>query len=239
MSMFNAALNRIAKVQKLDIAILELQRRLDHLDPGRAATKARDETLEAFQQAESRLKAVRGELTDLELEQKKIEAKIKSENDRLYSGGVYNAKDADAIDREVKNLKARLGNIDARILELWEELPPAEEAAKSAEIELAEKEAELCKYLEKYGSVKAELEQKLAQLQEMRPKALEGADPNVLAKYERMRKAHGGIGLAKVDNDECEICRARVPKPLKDAILSGVDLETCEGCGRYLYIELS
>ena len=83
MSMFNAALNRIAKVQKLDIAILELQRRIDHLDPGRAATKARDETLEAFHQAESRLKAVRGELTDLELEQKKIEAKIKSEKDRL------------------------------------------------------------------------------------------------------------------------------------------------------------
>lgn len=237
--MFNAALNRIARVQKLDIAILELQRRIEHMDPGIAVTKARDEAKKAFEEADANLKKIRGEVADLELEQKKIEAKIKSETARLYSGGVYNVKDADAIEREVANLKERLGRVDARILELWEELPAAEKSAKVAEAEYKEKEAIRDEYVKKYEQVKADIEQKIAQLQAMRPKAIEGCDPGVLEKYERMRKAHGGIGLARVDNDECEICRARVPKPLKEAILSGVDLETCEGCGRYLYIELT
>lgn len=237
--MFNAALNRIARVQKLDIAILELQRRLEHMDPGIAVTKARDEAKKAFEEADANLKKIRGEVADLELEQKKIEAKIKSETARLYSGGVYNVKDADAIEREVANLKERLGTVDARILELWEELPAAEKSAKVAEAEYKEKEAIRDEYVKKYEQVKADIEQKIAQLQAMRPKAIEGCDLGVLEKYERMRKAHGGIGLARVDNDECEICRARVPKPLKEAILSGVDLETCEGCGRYLYIELT
>ncbi len=237
--MFNDALNRIAKIQKLDTAILELRRRIDHLDPGKAVSEVRDEAQAQFEEANGKLKALRGELTDLELEQKKIEAKIKSENDRLYSGGVYNAKDAESIDREVKNLKARLGDIDVRILALWEELPPAEEAAKTVEATLAEKQALVDEYMKKYEQVKVEIEQKLAQLEGIRPKAVEAADPAVVAKYERMRKAHGGVGLAKVDEGECEVCRARVPKPLKDAILSGVDLETCEGCGRYLYIETS
>lgn len=237
--MFNDALNRIARVQKLDIAILELQRRIEHMDPGIAVTKARDEAKSAFEEADAKLKKIRAEVTDLELEQMKIEAKIKSETARLYSGGVYNVKDAEAIDREVANLKERLGGVDARILELWEELPEAEQAARLAESEYKEKDAIRDEYIKKYNALKAEIEQKIAQLQAMRPKAIEGCDPAVLEKYDRMRKAHAGIGIAKVDNDECEICRARVPKPLRETLLSGVDLETCEGCGRYLYIELS
>jgi predicted nucleic acid-binding Zn-ribbon protein len=236
--MLNEALNKVARVQKVDAAILELQRRIASIDPGKATQGRLDEAKREFDEADGRLHAIRGELKDLELESKKCEGKIKSENDRLYSGGIYNAKDAEAIDREVKNLKERISAIDSRILELWEELPPAEETAKGARSRLDEAESVHGEYVAEYGSVRSELEGKLGQLVSMRPKAIEGCDPSVVQKYESMRGKHQGIGIAVVDGEECSICRTRVPKLLKDAILSGADLETCEGCGRYLYIEV-
>lgn len=235
--MINEALRRIAKVQKVDAAILELRRRLAAMDPGAAAQAKRDEAKAAFEEADKRLKALRSELQDLELESKKIEQKIKSETARLYSGGVYNAKDAEAIDREVKNLKARLGGVDERILQLWEEVPPAQEKADRLFEDLKVAEAELEGYLKKYAAVKAEIEAKLAQLLDLRTKAVVGCDPELLAKYDVVREHRHGIGLAPVQDGECGVCHNSIPKLQKERIEEGESLETCEGCGRYLYTE--
>lgn len=235
--MVNEALNKISQVHKVDQGILELNKRFETIDPGKRAQLRFDNAKAEFDQADGKLKLIRQEVQDLELESKKIAQKMESESGRLYSGGVYNAKDAEAIDREIKNLKARSSDIDTRLLELWELLPPAQQEADRLKVFVDQFQAELDDYAIKYGAVKAEFDAKMARLTAMRRGAIQGCDPDILAKYDQMRTKRGGIGLALVQDAACTMCNSVIPKHQLDELAAGLDLEICEGCGRYLYLE--
>lgn len=235
--MLNEELRKLGAVQKVDAAIVELKRRFAAIDPGGKVSALRNETETTATQSKGHLSSLRGELADLELEQKKLEQKVESEQKRLYSGGIYNAKDADAIEREVKNLKERIGKIDERILQLWEEIPPAEERAEREHSELEKAEGALSEYQQKYTKLKAEYESKLSSLFEKRRQALVGCDEELLSKYEAVRQKKGGIGLSSVADGQCAICRSSIPKIQFESVVAGKALETCEACGRYLYID--
>lgn len=234
--MLNEELRKLAKVQRVDAAILDLKKRFGALDPGKSSEAKLQAATQAHEAAAGRLKALRSELTDLELEQKKLEQKVESEQKRLYSGGIYNAKDADAIERETANLKGRISKADERILELWELIPPAQAENDEAEKGLAAAKAAHDEYLDKYGKVKAEFETKAKGLIVERAKSLEECDKELLEKYDTMRKKHGGIGISPIVGSECGVCHSTVSKIQKESIEAGRKLEICEGCGRYLYV---
>ena len=169
--MINEALKKIARVQKIDSAALELQRRFAHIDPGKHAQKEFAAAKAVFDEAETEAKTVRTELEDLELKNKGIEQKIDSEKKKLYSGGVYNAKDAENIEREVANLNKRRGENDDRILELWELVQPAKGRAAEAKAVMDKAEARVKEYEAKYIALKAEYEDKMRQVLAMRQRS--------------------------------------------------------------------
>lgn len=236
MLMLNEALKKIWNVQKVDTAIQELQRKFDSIDTG-AKIKAVHEQLKArLDEADGRLHAIRAEIKDLELQSKQIEEKSKKEQSRLYAGGIYNAKDAEAIERELKNLKERSSAIDERILILWEQVEPVTAEVNERRKEFDEIDAKLKNHLEKYAQVKAEFDKKMSQLIAMRNAAAKHADPDLLQKYDAVRVRHGGVGLAEVINDECGACHARIARYNLERIASGDSLEKCESCDRLLFI---
>jgi predicted nucleic acid-binding Zn-ribbon protein len=235
--MINEALKQIARVQKIDSAALELQRRFAHIDPGKHAHEEYAAAKAALDEAESLYKAVRTELEDLELANKGFEQKAEAEKKRLYSGGVYNAKDAENIDREIASLMKRRSQNDDRILELWDLVEPAKQKAAEAKAEFDKAEAKLKEYEAKYAAIKAEFEAKLAQVQALRQKEIVGCDPKLLAKYDAMRQKRGGVGLSAVVEGVCSACQTAIPKKQLGDIEMGETLETCENCLRYLYIE--
>lgn len=235
--MINAALKKIGRVQKIDSAALELQRRFAAIDPGRGARKELEEARTEMEAAEAAHKTIRTELEDLELKNKGLEQKMESEKKRLYSGGVYNAKDAEAIDREIQNLKTRRSANDDRILELWEEVEPAKKSADAARAKFEEAEKKLRDYEARYAAIQQEFEQKNAQLQEARNREAANCDPALLDKYDAMRKRRGGIGLSAVVEGVCTACQTAVPKKQIGDLKLGETLETCENCLRYIYLE--
>ncbi|HET6644953.1 MAG TPA: C4-type zinc ribbon domain-containing protein [Fimbriimonadales bacterium] len=234
--MLNEALRKIAKVQTVDTAIQELQRRFSAIDPGRGPKASEEASRMRLEEAEGELKAVRSEIEDLELKTKSMEQKIASEKNRLYSGGVYNAKDAEAIEREIANIMQRRGAADDRILELWDLVEPKKQAVEVAKAAHDAAAARLTEYEAKYRTVRAEFEQKASQLVEAKKRAIAGCNLALLAKYEANRKKHGGIGIAAVVDGVCSACNTSVPKKQLGDIKAGDTLETCENCLRYLYL---
>lgn len=235
--MLNEALRKIYKVQKVDAAILELERRFAALDPGEKARRRYEETRAAFEAAEEKLKSLRSEAQDLELLSKQLDQKRKAEEKRLYQGGVYNIKEADAIEREIESLKKRSSDVDERLLALWEDIEPARVSAEEAKKVMEEAERHLKSYQEKYAMAKAEFEAKFAQLQAARREAIKGCDEELLQKYDQLRKKLGGIGLAPVEHNECGVCHAKVATRILEAVAKGESLERCENCGRYLFMD--
>ena len=233
----NEELKKIAKVQKVDTAINELKRKFASIDPGRGPMAAVEAAKAALEEAASAHKTLRQEAEDLELSTKGIEQKIESEQKRLYSGGVYNAKDADAIDREVANLKARRAKNDERLLELWEEVPPAKAAEESAQEKLKEAEARLSEYRAKYDTFRVEFDTRMKDLVAKRDAVVAAADAALLKKYEQNRDKRHGVGVSLVVDGLCTACSTPVPKKQLGDVVAGHALETCQNCGRFLYVD--
>jgi predicted nucleic acid-binding Zn-ribbon protein len=235
--MMNEALKKIAKVQKVDTAIQELKRKFATIDPGRGPTAALEEAKRLHDEAAAAHQTLRQEAEDLELATKGFEQKIIKEQERLYSGGVYNAKDADAIGREVENLKERRAKNDERILELWEQLPPAKQAEDVAAEAVKAAEARLAEYRTKYDVFQKEYETRMADLVEKRKDVVSGVDPALFKKYEQNRDKRHGIGVAIVVDGMCTLCSTPVPKKQLGDIILGHTLQACENCFRFLYVD--
>ena len=236
-AMINEELKKIAKVQKVDTAIQELKRKFATIDPGRAAMAAVEQAKQTLEEAARAHSTLRQESEDLELSTKGIEQKIESEQKRLYSGGVYNAKDAEAIDREVINLKARRAKNDERILELWEEVPPAKASEEQAAEALKAAESRLTEYRSKYDTFKVEFEHRMTDLVAKRDVLVNGVDQALLKKFEQNRDKRHGIGIALVVDGMCTACSTPVPKKQLGDVSLGHSLESCENCFRFLYVD--
>ena len=233
----NAELKRIAVVQKVDTAIQELKRKFATIDPGRGATAAVGAAKAALDVAAEAHASLRREVEDLELATKGFEQKIESEQKRLYSGGVYNSKDAEAIDREVANLKSRRATNDERILELWELIPPAKEAEENAKAEHEAAAARLSEYKTKYEVFQKEFSARMAELEKKREEVIKGVNPSLLQKYEQNRDKRHGIGVAIVVDGLCTACSTPVPKKQLGDVVAGHTLESCENCFRFIYVD--
>ena len=150
---------------------------------------------------------------------------------------MYNAKDAEAIDREVNNLKARRAKNDERILELWEEVPPAKVKEEQAVEELKAAEGRLAEYRTKYDAFKVEFEHRMSDLVAKREALIKGVDPSLLKKYEQNRDKRHGIGISLVVDGLCTACSTPVPKKQLGDVVLGHSLESCENCFRFLYVD--
>lgn len=232
--MLTQALHELVKLQKIDTEIHELEARFAAIDPGRKLAAAVQKAREAKEQAEAKLKEMRQEVEDLQLKTKGIEQKIESEAKRLYSGGVYNAKDAEAIDREIANLKQRRAQADERVLELWELLPAAEKDFNDKQALLQEAEARLAQHQAKYEEVKQKFVAKARALIAKRKEQASRCDPDLLKQYEAIRKKRAGVGVAEVVDETCSACGISVPKAQIDSLKEGESLETCRNCLRIL-----
>lgn len=60
--------------------------------------------------------------------------------------------------------------------------------------------------------------------------------PQILAHYDRLM-ARGKKGIIAVRNQVCTGCHMRVPMGVVMNIMRGLDIQLCDNCGRYLYLE--
>jgi hypothetical protein len=60
--------------------------------------------------------------------------------------------------------------------------------------------------------------------------------PPILAHYDRLL-AQSKKGLAAVRNQVCTGCHIRVPRAFVVTLMRGNDIQVCENCGRYLYLQ--
>ncbi len=56
----------------------------------------------------------------------------------------------------------------------------------------------------------------------------------IYAHYERIRKAKGGRGVARILDGACGGCFAMIPPQIQQNIRAQMDISLCETCGRYL-----
>lgn len=226
---------RLWQLHLVDKAILEIRSQAAALDPGKKlmAEIVRLEAQATF--AEEGYRSVHGEQTDIELKQKGIDEKVKRFDRDLYGGKVVNPREVENLQKEIELLKRQRSELDERLLELWEVVPPAKQKLDLARDAIQAKKAELADYQKRLVIHKANLEAAFKEATAKRPAALENVDKGMLAKYDAIRQKHSGLGMSRIEkNGSCELCGTLLPRKTVETAKDGRWV-TCEACHRVLY----
>lgn len=227
------------KLHLIDSALVEIRARAATLDPGRAIMAKIEAEQKAADEVIGEAKSLSGELTDLELKQKGIDDKIKKFEKELYGGKVVNPREVESINREIAMLKRQRGETDVRILELWEIVPPAKAKADESQKKIDELKGQLKQFQKGVLETKTKLEQEFKSASAQRAPLATGIPAGLLAKYDSIRNRHGGIGMARIQNNgSCGSCGTRLPTKVIEDVKDDRTV-TCESCHRILYFSES
>jgi predicted nucleic acid-binding Zn-ribbon protein len=234
--MASPELQRLWQLAQVDQAIESIKTRASHLDVGQrlaAEIKALETRLEAEGGA---AKALRAEQSDLELEQKGIDEKIKKIDKQLYGGSIVNAREVENYEKEVAALKRQRGGHDERLLQLFELVPPAEKRAHEIQNAIDEKKKALAARRKQALEERSAIEAEYKRLTVLRPQQAEAVrNPPLVARYEVVRQRHQGIGMAEVTRQiTCGACGTALPERTME-MLKDDKVATCQACTRILY----
>ena len=229
---------RLLDLQAVDTAVAQLAHRRRNLPE--LATIADCEQRAAGVRA--RLVDAETSLADLAAEQRRLEAdvetvRLRADKDqrRMADAGVP-AKEIAGLQHEVTSLARRQGVLEDELLELME-------TRESAEAQVAQLQSELQAILAERAAAEAARDEAFGEIDDALGKhraerdRLAGTLPaDLLALYDKVREASGGVGAAMLRQRRCEGCRLELSgSELAD--LRAAKPETvvrCDNCRRIL-----
>ncbi len=223
------------RLHLVDAAIVEIRKRAAALDPGKAILAEIAKLQAQYDEIGGQYKALHGEQADLELQQKTIDSKVAQLEKELYSGKVVNAREVENLNKDIASQKKRRSDLDGRLFELMELVPPAKVAADAIESQIEAKKKLLAVHQKEVMVTKGKLEQQFKEVSTKRNEAASIVPKPLLIRYEAIRQKVGGIGMADVVRGGfCGMCGTHLPEKLIESAREG-RVATCESCHRILY----
>jgi uncharacterized protein len=229
---------RLLDLQAADTQLAQLAYRREHL-PELAAIAAADQQ---YQQGRGEALDMQTQLDDLAADQRRLENEIdtvqtraKRDDQRLTSGGVP-AKELEGLQHEITSLARRQSTLEDELLEVMEqrETLDAQLAALTAGQEsLSAERAELDT---RRDAALADMEASAARRDTERAELVTQLPADLLALYDRIRAASGGVGAAMLRHRRCEGCHLELAGSELNAVRAAAadDIVRCENCRRIL-----
>lgn len=208
-----------AQQRLLELADLDTElARLSHRRRALPETAELEQLSARAAKAHDALVAAQTELSDLEREQARAErdvdqvrARIDRDQARLDGGQVTSAKELESLQSEVTSLKRRQGDLEEVVLELMEKLEAATSRRDAAAAEQAAVAGETSATAARRDDALAEIEQAAGKGAAARSDIAAGVPAELLALYDKVRTASGGVGAALLRRGRCEGCRESLP----------------------------
>lgn len=146
-------------------------------------------------------------------------------------------KEYQAILKEISLTEQEISTTEDSILELMLGADDILQESKQFEIEFHEKNREVQEKIQAVQDSGAEAEKLLEKSEKIRLELVNAISPEPLSHYERISKARGGRGLAKIADGSCQGCNVMLRPQLVAEIRAVARLGVCEKCQRFLYFE--
>jgi predicted nucleic acid-binding Zn-ribbon protein len=180
---------------------------------------------------------------DLEVERAKVDSDVEAvrarqtrDQQRIDQGLIANPKDLQHMQAELESLQRRITSLEDQELEVMEQLEEAQntltqlaEQAEAAQVRLTDVTAART---HKAGAIDTEL----AAVETERASLVAELPADLLALYDRLRAAKGGVAAAELRARECGGCRLAVDAAELGVIRAAAEDEVvrCEECQRIL-----
>jgi predicted nucleic acid-binding Zn-ribbon protein len=226
-------------------ALMEADRWIDRVTSQRNHLPEKDElvaverdlraSLRAIQETQASLDPVKLAFDDAEREAERLR-KRESELARTLAASTANARELEALQKEVVHVRALLAESEDRELELLLALEPLEETIARLRADAQPQVVRRGKLQEEIVSLEASLDDELVSLATNREERAAALSPELLTRYTAALAHAGTSGAAQIDGGKCDGCRIA---------LSPLDLDrwktrpegtfmACPECGRLL-----
>ena len=229
----------------LDLSDVDAQRaRIDARMADLPEQRAVDEAGERLEAAVKQGDALRVEVTGVEAEQRRHEREIEQfqtrmakEQERLYGGGITNAKEMQSVEAEIESTQRRIDEHETELLDamqaaedLAERIDAAARTAEQTRAEIVELEADRDRAAQELLAEKAELD---VERERLRGELGEAA----LEQYDAVReRIPAGVAVGQLSGMSCTACRIDLPHAEVNELRDGDPLATCPNCRRLLVV---
>lgn len=225
-------------VQGWDTTIDQRRHALEHL-PEREALKSKQARMAELAAQRAAVQSERDELARQERrfedEASTVEAKASDIEAQLYGGG-KSIRELEAFQADLASLKRRQAELEDHAIELMERVEPIDAHLAGLDSEITTLQTEADDVARSLLAAETEIQVELDSLAASRAEAATGVPEDVLARYDRLRPALGGVAVAELQGARCSGCHLA---------LSAVDLDQirklpadaspeCPECGRLL-----
>ncbi len=225
---------RINQLQQVDTQLLDLIKRFK-------ANRADDAHLKKLKAESDSVRELKAHYDNAKksLEQKNSEVaalkeRIQKLNLKLYSGSTTSTKELKAMQKELQSCKDKLNIAENDIIDLMDfietheqELKDKLSALKTLERDTRQRQAALDREAER-------IQAEHAKAKALRQKLLPTIPASLLKRYETIRNAKGGLGLAHVENRRCGACKITLTDHQIHEVREAA-IAYCPSCGRILF----
>jgi predicted nucleic acid-binding Zn-ribbon protein len=222
-------------LQLVDSEWDKLSQRLDQVMNSLGESDDLIQARKAVAEIGEELDGLRIQVRDLELEIAGLNAKLKANQDRLYSGRVRNPKELSGLHEEAAALRRRRSELEDSQLEVMI-------AVEEKEAEAAERQARLRQIEANWREAQAELldeketlELRLIELEEERAGMRAQIAHADLALYDDLRQQYDGIAVVLLKRGICQTCGVDVPTGVAHDVERGEGMYYCPVCDRLLF----
>jgi predicted nucleic acid-binding Zn-ribbon protein len=235
--------NALDQVRLLDVQALDT--RLNQIDHRRRNLPEHAQLAEAQRRADSvrdQLIAAQPEAGDITRELAKAEADVElvrqraARNQSRLDAGAGSAKDMQALQHELESLARRQSDLEDVELEVMERSELAQATVARLDAEQREVTEAVEKLRQARDAAVSELDAEAERVRAEREEIASGLDQGLMALYEKVREASGGVGAAALKGGRCEGCRLQLtPIDLNRIRAASPDeIVRCEECRRIL-----
>lgn len=230
----NSDLKNLIRLQAIDLAIQEIRASIDKF-PG--ISKALDDKLgaatAALEAAREKAKADLATRKKLEGEVGTFEAKISKYREQMLA--VKTNEEYKALQKEIEHAQNGIREVEDRILVIMEDTEASQGVIRAAEARLKDDQRLVS---EERKKLEAENQKELSALEayiEERKGIESSVSDDLLPRYNRVRKARGGIAVSAARDYVCEVCQVRIRPQVFQEIRRNDQIIACDACQRILY----
>ncbi len=233
----NDSLRILLAVQEVDHLIAELKSELATLDDGSKIRSAVFLAQSEIEKMKASAHELEKEIRDGEWEMQSINSKIKTLEDKAFSGKITNAKELSAIEADIEALKRTVGKIEDRLIPLYDQLEAKKSEINDLQVKIEAASVKAEKLKQSYESKSKSINEKLSQFEQKRQEFAKRADPQLLRKYEQIRSKLARDAVVPLKEDKCGGCRMSLSSIAISSLKDDSKVHSCDNCGRFLYIE--
>lgn len=228
-------IEELLALQGLDTEIGKLQQERSMLDGGERVERALGVRQAKLETAERRLRGLEIEQRNAELELKALEEKKHQESRKLYEGRITAPRELQALEAEIQALERHRVRLDESLLKRMDEIEAAKKQVETAQAAVDEAEKALSIVRRRYEKASTRIDEALQRHAPERERLAKSLQPDVLRRYDEIRRRNHNLAAVRIENGACGGCRMKVGTALLRRLTPGDNYVYCESCTRFLF----